>query len=126
MRKYFEAGNTIGAAGKPRGAKNKLHKSFIEALQADFDVHGKAAIAIVRVEDPAAYLRVIASVLPRELEVSQVSDVDLEATIAEVRALLAAPVEQPLLIEHNDGQERETLSSRNSESGSELPGAPEA
>src|SRR5262249_16491787 len=78
------------------------------ALQADFDEHGKVAIAIVRVEDPAAYLRVIASILPRELEVSQVSDVDLEATIAEVKALLAAPVEQPLLIEHDNGRERET------------------
>jgi len=117
--KPFEPGH-IGGGGRPRGAKNKLHRSFIEALQADFDLHGKAAIAIVRVEDPAAYLRVIASILPKELEVAQVSDVDLEATIAEVKALLAAPVEQPLLIEHDDGQRRETVPQGHSEGDSKF------
>jgi len=60
--------------------------------------HGPAAIANVRVENPERYLRVIASILPRELEVSQgPSDADIEAAIAQVKELLAAPVEQPLL-----------------------------
>src|SRR5215471_1479450 len=110
--KPFEPGH-IGGGGRPRGAKNKLHRSFIEALRADFDQHGRAVIAIVRVERPDVYLRVIASILPRELEVSQgPSDSDIEEAIASVKALLAAPVERPLMIEHEHVRERETVSAK--------------
>src|SRR5262249_34414712 len=62
----FESGNTFGKNGRPRAAKNKLHRSFVEALAKDFEEHGEGAIRICRVEEPTRYLQIIASILPKE------------------------------------------------------------
>lgn len=56
-----------GEGGRPRGARNKLGEEFLEALYADFQDHGVDAIARVREEKPDAYLKVVASLLPRDL-----------------------------------------------------------
>ncbi|MBK8085023.1 MAG: hypothetical protein IPK28_15035 [Devosia sp.] len=62
-----------GAVGQPRGrplgSKHKLGESFLEALLADWQEHGAATIARVREEKPDQYLKVIASALPRDLNV---------------------------------------------------------
>jgi hypothetical protein len=98
MLKRFEPGNPGG--GRPRGAKNRLHRAFVEALHADFEEHGPEAIRICRMEDPTNYLRVIASILPGELSI-ETAAVDL--TYDELEALiqrtemLAALTPEPLL-----------------------------
>ena len=61
----FITGN-IGGGRKP-GSRNKLGEAFIEALSADFEQHGEAVIAAVRIEKPNQYLKVIASILPKEI-----------------------------------------------------------
>jgi hypothetical protein len=53
--------------GRPKGARNKLGEAFIEALHEDFNEHGVAAIVKVRTDKPDQYLKVIASLLPKEL-----------------------------------------------------------
>lgn len=59
----FQPGN----GGRPKGARNKLGEAFIEALHDDFNEHGIAAIVKVRTDKPDQYLKVIASLLPKEL-----------------------------------------------------------
>jgi hypothetical protein len=76
MRKPFEPGNSF-SPGRPKSAKNRLHRSFVDALHADFQEHGAAAIKICRIEDPANYLRIIASILPRELMIENSTAADL-------------------------------------------------
>lgn len=56
-----------GNPGRPKGARNKLGEAFIEALHDDFNEHGIAAIVKVRTDKPDQYLKVIASLLPKEL-----------------------------------------------------------
>src|SRR5262249_40057119 len=63
----LERGNTYGVVGRPVGAKNKLSRAFREALLADFEEHGANAIRVVRTEEPAKYLSIIASLEPRQL-----------------------------------------------------------
>lgn len=63
----FQPGHT----GRPKGARNKLTGDFISALQADFQEHGAEVIKIVRIEEPATYLKVVASILPKELEITE-------------------------------------------------------
>ncbi|WP_427026602.1 hypothetical protein ACP4J4_20245 (plasmid) [Aureimonas ureilytica] len=63
----FPAGNNANPKGRPKGARSKLSEAFLEALRADFDEHGIAAIRAVREEKPDQYLRVIASILPKEI-----------------------------------------------------------
>lgn len=62
----FKAGNP----GRPKGSRNKLGEAFIEAMHADFEEHGVAAIETVRREKPDQYLKVIASILPKDLNVN--------------------------------------------------------
>jgi hypothetical protein len=57
-----------GGPGRKRGSRNKLASEFIEALCDDFEQHGPAVIARVRTDQPAVYMRVVAGILPKQLE----------------------------------------------------------
>ncbi len=52
-------------------ARNRLQGNFVRALADDFEQHGRQAIVRAREEDPLGYLRVIAGLMPKELEVSR-------------------------------------------------------
>jgi hypothetical protein len=97
---------TGNAKGRPKGSRNKLGEEFIAAMHDDFTKHGAATIAKVREERPADYVKVIAGILPKELNVTtnaleELSDDDLAAGIAALQSVLAAH-------EDADGSEPET------------------
>jgi hypothetical protein len=64
----FVSGNIGG--GRKKGSRNKLGEAFIDALYDDFNEHGVAAIKTVRDERPDQYLKVIASLLPKEMNLN--------------------------------------------------------
>ena len=68
----FQAGNP-GGPGRPKGSKNKLSENFLHALAEDFKKNGKKAIERLCESSPGEYLRIIASMVPKEflLELSQ-------------------------------------------------------
>ncbi len=82
----FQPGNP----GRPKGSRNKLGEDFIAALHDDFEEHGIAAIQAVRREKPDAYIKVIASILPRELKVTTENDLSDDQLIERIRQLDAA------------------------------------
>jgi hypothetical protein len=76
--------------GRARGVKNRLSHAFLTALAEDFEQYGVEAIKICRVEKPNEYLRVIAHLMPKELEVSigplqEISDQELDKLIEHAR-----------------------------------------
>ena len=84
-----------GNPGRPKGSRNKLGEAFIEAMHEDFLKHGTAVIETVRSEKPDQYLKVIASILPKELHVKDaslddMSDNELIELLAAVRSLASA------------------------------------
>jgi hypothetical protein len=85
----FLTGNIGG--GRPRGSRNKLGEEFIKALADDFDQNGQTAIARVREERPQDYLKVIASLLPKEIKLTderELSDEELDRRIRDLASIL--------------------------------------
>ncbi len=85
----FEPGNP----GRPKGSRNKLGEDFIKALQQDFEANGVHTIQIVRQERPHEYLKVVASLLPKQIEVKEgafdgLSDEQLTALVYAARSAL--------------------------------------
>ncbi|MGX9575138.1 hypothetical protein [Mesorhizobium sp. f-mel] len=54
-------------APRPKRAKKTLGDGFLEAIRADFRAHGAGVIAEVRTEKPDQYLKIVLSVLPKDL-----------------------------------------------------------
>lgn len=69
LQSAWRPGQSGNPAGRPKGARSKLGEDFVAALREDFTVHGVAAIQKMREEKPGDYIRVIASLLPKELDV---------------------------------------------------------
>lgn len=66
----FKPGQSGNPAGRPKGSRHKLGEEFIKALLDDFKKDGVAAVQKVRLEKPDAYLKVIASILPKDVNLS--------------------------------------------------------
>ena len=60
------------AKGLPEIAKHRarLGNAFISRMRADFQKHGIAVIERVRKERPAAYLELIARLMPQQMEIN--------------------------------------------------------
>ena len=88
----FSAGNKLGR-GRPPGSRNRLGEVFVDALCRHFEKNGQAAIREVFKEDPGTYLRIIARVIPAEIDVKDaaheridnMSDAELQAEIERLR-----------------------------------------
>src|SRR5215469_9255189 len=65
----WQPGQSGNPAGRLRGSRNKLSEAVICALLRDFSKHGEKAIAKVRRTQPAAYLKILALLVPREHKV---------------------------------------------------------
>jgi hypothetical protein len=63
-------GNNGNGGGRPRGARNKLSHAFVTALAKDFEQHGEAVIKILRRESPSDYCRLVAGLVPKEVDLS--------------------------------------------------------
>lgn len=64
----FQPGQSGNPNGRPKGSRNKLGEAFLEKLLADFEANGIEAIEACRVNSPETYVRVIASILPKEIQ----------------------------------------------------------
>lgn len=81
-----------GNPGRPKGSRNKLGEAFIEAMHEDFEQHGKDVIEAVRTDKPDQYLKVIASILPKDLNVNinNMDDLTDDQLVRRIRELDSA------------------------------------
>jgi hypothetical protein len=101
----FLSGNSGG--GRPKGSRNKLGEQFLEALTQDFTAHGQQAIVACREEKPTEYVKVVASLLPKELlvrkdPVDEMSDKEIEDGLNILRGIVAGNGRRPDKATHAD------------------------
>jgi hypothetical protein len=100
-RKYrnlvpFRPGQSGNPRGRPRGSRNKLGEEFLAELYNAYLANGRAAIERVVEEDPAAFLRIVASLIPKEEKVETNPLAGL--TEAELQALVHAAQKAVILV----------------------------
>ena len=80
-------------AGRPLAAQRHLAAHFMAILAGDFERHGTETLATIRLENPSNYLRIAASLLPKNLDdetkLDKASDEELFNVIVKLRALAA-------------------------------------
>lgn len=91
----WKPGQSGNPAGRPKGSRSKLGEQFIQAMYADFTENGADVIKQVRIEKPDQYLKVVASILPKELHIKDASlgdmtDSELMGILETIRAIAPA------------------------------------
>jgi hypothetical protein len=88
----FVSGNNGG--GRPKGSRNKLTTEFIDDLYAKWQQHGPDVLERVIRDDPVAFLRTVAHILPKEFDanVNAGSEFDGMDSIAEILQKVADEV----------------------------------
>jgi Family of unknown function (DUF5681) len=66
LKESWKPGQSGNPMGRPKGARNRLGRAFLEALEADFSEHGVEAIEKVRETKPEVYIKIVADLLPKE------------------------------------------------------------
>ena len=89
-----------GVSGNPGGNRHRtrhlLNQEFMQALLLHFRQHGKKAIEKVAREQPAVYVKILALLVPREMQIEQtnrikqMTDEEIEQAIEAIQTMLAA------------------------------------
>jgi len=89
-----------GVSGNPHGNRHRtrhlLNQEFMQALLLHFRQHGKQAIEKVARNQPAVYVKILALLVPREMQIEhtnrikQMTDEEIEQAIEAIQTMLAA------------------------------------
>jgi len=64
----FEKG-MVKTGGRAKGVRNKLAGAFLNDLLEEWAIGGREALRIARVEDPVRFSIMVASLLPKEMQI---------------------------------------------------------
>lgn len=73
----WKPGQSGNPAGRPKGSRNKLAEAFLADLHEKWQEHGVSAIEAMIADKPGDFVKVVASVMPKELHVKDDSLADL-------------------------------------------------
>ena len=105
---WFKPGQSGNPKGRKKGSKNKVTEEFLRVLAADFKKHGKSVIERVREESPDVYLRLVAQLVSKDIDVNHAGDVTVQivrfsdmASDISAESLETEKHPEPTLIEGN-------------------------
>jgi hypothetical protein len=96
----FKQGVSGNSHGNRHRTRHLLNQEFMQALLLNFRHQGKKAIEKVARNQPAAYLKILALLVPREMKVEHsggvkaMTDEQLEAGIEAIQTMLAARADE--------------------------------
>jgi hypothetical protein len=73
-----------GGPGRKPGSRNALSESFLSDLSSAWEKHGAAALDMCAITDPSAFIKVVASLLPRDV------NLDIDIRIRQAHSALDA------------------------------------
>src|SRR4030095_9830522 len=90
----FKPGQSGNPKGRPKGSRNKLSEEFFRDLCDAWQAFGKPALETMAMLYPVEFVRLVASLMPREPEATiapvtvmeRMSDAQLDALIAELQS----------------------------------------
>lgn len=97
--KMFKPGFNAHAnpGGRPVTQRNRLQGAFLRTLADDFDKYGRAAIEYMRRNDPSAYVKVCASLMPKEFKqvspLEEMTEAELVAAVEHIRSKIVGIIE---------------------------------
>jgi len=74
----IKPGEVRNPNGRPKGSRNKFAEEFLRDFLADWEKHGKKAIRNARQEDPVQYLKIAASLLPKDFNINVTDEAAVE------------------------------------------------
>lgn len=88
----FKPGQSGNPGGSTKGYRKTLQGDFLRSLATDFSKHGAEAIRQAREDDPLGYIRTVAALMPKEVELVRpleaLSDDELSAIAEQLRSAL--------------------------------------
>lgn len=100
----FKAGNP----GRPKGARNKLGEAFLEDMLAAWEAQGPAAIRQVLKDRPAAFLKIVSDLLPKDMNINVnhldgMTDDQLLRRLSQLTKIAAPILEKMTLTDDDSG-----------------------
>ena len=74
--------------GRPKGARSKLGEAFLEDLRTAWEEHGADALARCARDEPSQFCRIVAGLLPKDLNINLAHTVDPQNVADRFRAAL--------------------------------------
>ena len=104
LAKYeFKPGESGNPAGRPVGSRNKLSDKFCADLLEHWQEHGVEAMDAALAKDPAAYVRVVASTVPKDVKfTADTSEVFLDVLREMTAARKRRAGDSAKVIEHDE------------------------
>jgi len=85
----FKKGQSGNPKGRKKGSRNKITKAYLNALRKDFLEHGESTLKKVREKDPKAYMKLVADLVPKEVDLDPQGNGDVSLYI--VKSFDAVP-----------------------------------
>ena len=108
----WRPGQSGNPSGRPKGSRNKLSESFLQALADDFEQHGREVVETVRMTRPHEYLKIVAAVLPKQMEIERDKSDITKWTTEELVAFL-----NDCKAEQGDSEKTESMPNNTSDNG---------
>ena len=98
----WKPGQSGNPKGRPQGSRNKLSEEFLADVHASWQVWGQSALMTAAITDPVSYVRMVASLMPRELEATATVVHAERMSDNELAAIACHGGEDPLATEEDE------------------------